>query len=330
VTQNSVRVFPGPVLTAQQRADGMTQEMLNLAHEAVITELEDNPLLLRLLRYISYIPRREKIGNSWQVTGVQPYMQVAGRIKILGSANATGEAVGIQTFCNTSPAPERIPWYNLDGQRVGLLLVPAMACLAVLYNRENQAILRTGTAKLGGERGAAKNCPIEDAETSAVGRCLGLAGIGEIGSGLASAEEIMRVQEESGPSGRKKSKSANTKTEKDAGSNGSGILETIEDVQQWLKREEAKLLKVSDTEPAEGRLFDNLMGVLEKAGIGNTYLPELIAALWPEGGFFEGGQQVSSRKAMVLMNLVARRSFVEKERTIILAAVEEARQSQKK
>jgi len=279
-----------PRLTPEQANSGMTQEMLDRAFQMALQLVGDR---LDLLQFISYIPKRQQVNGRWRVVDVQAYMQVDGRLQILGGIGRKGHEVGLQTFLNAEDITLKIPWYNATGERTGVVVVPPMSCVAVVYSLENpdRQILRTGTAKIGGDKGAAKSCPYEDAETSAVGRVLGFAGIGLLGSGIASAEEVERAL------GDKSRSSSNPAKRNNHFSDIGGL-------RAWAASEMERLSKVPDGAPADERLYNNLVNALQQAGLGECYLPDVVKAIWPDS---DG--TVTSRKAMVIMNLTAHRLF---------------------
>lgn len=128
--------------------------------------------------YITYIKRWDKAAS---VHRFNPYMTVDGRVKEAKEAN---ERFQIFTYFNTDTGDIRVSIGEL-----GEIVVPARCCVAMFY--DNSGHIHMGTASIGTEGMVDRTNPLENAETSAVGRALGLAGYGLIpGAGIASAEEM--------------------------------------------------------------------------------------------------------------------------------------------
>lgn len=182
-------------LTERDKRAGITQVMIDEAYERVKashyvgTDLEP---------YIAYLPQYRREGGRYVIDGVVPYMTVDGRVREMTVANKD-RPYSLMTFINPAEGETMPVDVNLPDGRIQRLYCPPQACLAVYIDPEGG--LHVGTAKLGGDRGAAASNPYEDAETSAVGRALAMAGYGLLpGSGIASAEEIARAREEEGKS----------------------------------------------------------------------------------------------------------------------------------
>ncbi len=161
-------------LTERDRRIGITQEMIDEAYERVKashyigTDLEP---------FISYLPQYRKEGNQYVIDGVAPYMTVDGRVREMTRAHE-GRRYDLMTFINPSESDLLPVEVITPAGEVRRLYCPPQACLAVYIDPEGG--VHTGTAKLGGTRGAAVSNPYEDAETSAVGRALAMAGFGLI------------------------------------------------------------------------------------------------------------------------------------------------------
>lgn len=103
----------------------------------------------------------------------KPYMTVDGRsLLALDEVRTTGEA------------------YTVASEACEVNGVPCMRATVTLGNRS-----ATGTASIHfGGSGVDQTNPIENAETSAVGRALGFLGYGLFGGGIASADEVQDAQ----------------------------------------------------------------------------------------------------------------------------------------
>ena len=298
---------PVPTVTPAQAQKGITQEMLSQAFRIALAHVSDR---YDLLDFVSYIPRRAKVGGKWVTTDVGAYMKVDGRLVALGGLEATGEQVGLITHINAEAVTLKVPWYNAEGLRINTLLIPPRAAVAVLYNLETRNILRTGTAKVGGSAGAAKTCPYEDAETSAVGRVLGFAGFGLIGTGVATAEEMAKSKQ----AGNTKKKPA--KKKKAPATNG-GFAD-LAALRSWVGEAMQKLAAVPNDQPPDDRLRNNLIGVLVKGGLDEDCLSALVEVIWPDH------RELTQRKAMVLINLIGRRTW-EADKALLWDAAKLAR-----
>ena len=129
--------------------------------------------------FLTFIPQNRRVAGSKThpvFASIRlPYMSVDGRVKIaLDEHREQGATLVIQTSFETEPVSQQL------------------ICRATVTS----ALLGTATgharAFLGGGGVNATN-PLENAETSAVGRALGFLGYGLYGTGIASAEEVLRA-----------------------------------------------------------------------------------------------------------------------------------------
>jgi hypothetical protein len=133
--------------------------------------------------FIVLIEQRKKVGGSRQnpiyATIHLPYMSVDGLVKI---ARDQHEAAGKKLDVHTSFVLE--PTTQLP------------VCRATVVSEIHGTVEATARIFLNGE-GANETNPLETAETSAVGRALGMLGVGRFGTGIASADEVLRVVDRS-------------------------------------------------------------------------------------------------------------------------------------
>lgn len=137
-----------------------------------------------LEHFITFIKRTNK--KTGTVT-FNPYMTVDGRIAEVASEVEEYGPFSIWTYFNTNELDKQFAAV-VDENPVNII-VPAQSCVAVF--QDPRGGIHFGTASIGSTGMVDKTNPLENAETSAVGRALGLAGYGLIpGAGIASAEEI--------------------------------------------------------------------------------------------------------------------------------------------
>ncbi len=155
--------------------DEAVQEAIEQAERACQTAVEDTPEPYR--GFLTFIRQNKRVGGSRQRPLYAPirlpYMRVDGRVKMaLDEHRQEGASLVIQTQFDTEPLSDQL------------------LCRATVTS----AMLGTVTAHarvfLNGHGVDATN-PMENAETSAVGRALGFLGYGLYGTGIASAEEVL-------------------------------------------------------------------------------------------------------------------------------------------
>jgi hypothetical protein len=130
--------------------------------------------------FLTLLPQNRRVSGTksspvWAPIRL-PYMSVDGRVKMaFDEHRSKGARLQIQTQFETEP---------MSGQ---------LLCRAIIVSD----LLGTATAHarafLQGTGVDATN-PLENAETSAVGRALGFLGYGLYGTGIASAEEVLQAQ----------------------------------------------------------------------------------------------------------------------------------------
>ena len=168
----------GPQKTAERSAQDAVDAAVAQAEKACQMAVDMTPQAYR--SFLTLLPQHRRVAGTksapvWAPIRL-PYMGVDGRIKMAFDEHRDkGARLQIQTQFDTEP---------VSGQ---------LLCRAIVISD----LLGTATAHarafLHGSGVDATN-PLENAETSAVGRALGFLGYGLYGSGIASAEEVLQAQ----------------------------------------------------------------------------------------------------------------------------------------
>jgi hypothetical protein len=161
-----------------EETEEVVHDVVTQAERACQAAVEATPPAYR--GFLTFLSRTKKAGSPTALSAStpirEPYMGVDGRVKMAIDDHRAAEAsLVIQTEFEVEPH---------SGQ---------LLCRAVVTS----AFLGSATAHarvfLGGDGVDATN-PLENAETSAVGRALGFLGYGLYGTGIASAEEVLRAR----------------------------------------------------------------------------------------------------------------------------------------
>jgi hypothetical protein len=137
--------------------------------------------------FITLIEQRRKVGGTRQApifaTVRQPYLSVDGRVKWARDEHLrAGKRFDVQTAFVVEPTSGQL-----------------LAC-ATLTSEIYGTARAHARVFLGGD-GVNESNPLETGETSALGRALGMWGFGCYGTGIASAEEVLRVADRPDGSG---------------------------------------------------------------------------------------------------------------------------------
>ena len=135
--------------------------------------------------FITLIEQRKKVGGTRQApvfaTVRQPYLSVDGRVKWARDEHLReGKRFDVQTEFVVEPT---------SGQ---------LLARATLTSEVYGTVVAHARVFLGGD-GVNESNPLETGETSALGRALGMWGFGCYGTGIASAEEVLRVADRPDP-----------------------------------------------------------------------------------------------------------------------------------
>ena len=131
--------------------------------------------------FLMFLPHQKKVGElrgqPLYAEVRTPYFTVDGRVKMaLDEHRATGGTFDLQTAFEVEPH---------SGQLV---------CRATVRSTLLGQCTATARVFLGARAGVNATNPLENGETSAVGRVLGFMGYGLVGSGIATAEEVLLAQ----------------------------------------------------------------------------------------------------------------------------------------
>jgi hypothetical protein len=176
-----------PAATDRRRAPTSEQliaDAVAQAEQVCQAAVEATPPAYR--SFLTFLPRNKKVGgksSSLYAPIREPYLTVDGRVKMVSDEHRDkGATLVIQTTFAVEP-------------HSGQLLCQATVTSALLGSACAHA-----RVFLGGS-GVDESNPLENAETSAVGRALGFLGYGVYGTGIASADEVLQAQALRQPAG---------------------------------------------------------------------------------------------------------------------------------
>ena len=162
-------------MTTDTTPEEAVKAAVEQAERACLAAVEETPIAYR--GFLTFIRQNKRVAGTRSKPAFAairlPYMGVDGRVKMAQDEHREqGATLVIQTQFETEPAADQL------------------TCRAVVTS----SLLGTTTAHarvfLNGSGVDATN-PLENAETSAVGRALGFLGYGLYGTGIASAEEVL-------------------------------------------------------------------------------------------------------------------------------------------
>jgi hypothetical protein len=160
------------------KTEDTAQDVIEQAERACQAAVEATPPAYR--GFLMFLNRTKKAcgmtADPVYTSIREPYMGVDGRVKMATDDHrAMGESLVIQTAFEVEPLSNQL------------------LCRAVVTSSMLGSATAHARVFLGGDGVDATN-PMENAETSAVGRALGFLGYGLYGTGMASAEEVMQAR----------------------------------------------------------------------------------------------------------------------------------------
>ncbi|HEY7492637.1 MAG TPA: hypothetical protein VIH59_16200 [Candidatus Tectomicrobia bacterium] len=165
-------------MTQSLKTEETVQDVIEQAEHACQAAVESTPPAYR--GFLMFLHRTKKLcgttADPVYVSIREPYMGVDGRVKMATDDHrAMGESLVMQTAFEVEPLSNQL------------------LCRAVVTSTMLGSATAHARVFLGGDGVDATN-PLENAETSAVGRALGFLGYGLYGTGMASAEEVLRAR----------------------------------------------------------------------------------------------------------------------------------------
>lgn len=162
-------------MSPHSQTEDVVQDAIEQAERACQSAVEETPEPYR--GFLTFIRQNKRVGGNRQqplyATIRLPYMRVDGRVKMaLDEHRREGATFVIQTQFETDPISDQL------------------LCRATVTSGLLGSVTAHARVFLNGAGVDATN-PMENAETSAVGRALGFLGYGLYGTGIASAEEVL-------------------------------------------------------------------------------------------------------------------------------------------